>query len=99
MWKAIEIKAGEIRLGKTEGKRKERGRGKETREERTKREGKGKIKKRKNNGSKEDSRRMGNLRWKRRGSKIEGRGKMAGTREVPQVDPCLWQKKPVKGSL
>ena len=57
----METKAEEIRVGKTEGRRKERGRGKETRGERVEKKGKGKTKKRKNNESEEDSRRMGNL--------------------------------------
>jgi len=62
MWKAMETKAGKIRVGKAEGEREERGKGKEMREERMEKEGKGKTQKKENNESEEDNRRMKNLR-------------------------------------
>jgi len=57
MWEAMEIKAGKDRIVEIEGrsrKKMERKRGKIE-------EGKEKTKERKNNGSKESSRRMGDL--------------------------------------
>jgi len=55
VWKAMETKAGEIRVEKAEGKREE------TRKEGIEEEKKKKTKKGKNNRSEEDGRRMGDL--------------------------------------
>ena len=76
MWEAVEARIGEVRMGKTEGRRSERG-------DRKKMEGKRKEKeaeKGKDSRSKEISRGMGNLRQKRGGSEIRDRGKRIGTR-------------------
>jgi len=67
MQKAMETKAGEIMVGKTEVKRKERGREKETRGEKVEKKGKGKTKKKKNNESEKSNRRMENLRKRQNG--------------------------------
>ena len=55
---------------------------KEIREERTGKKGE----KRKNNRGQESSRRVGNLEWRRGGSKIWGRDKEASPRKVPLID-------------
>ena len=55
---------------------------KEIREERTGKKGE----KRKNNRGQESSRRVGNLGWRRGGSKIWGRDKEASPRKVPLID-------------
>ena len=39
-----------------------------------------------NGRSKENSRRMGNLRQRREGSEIRGRGKKVGAKQVPLMD-------------
>jgi len=92
MWKAVEAKAGKIVVGKTKERREERGIGKEMREKRAEKKRKEKTKERKNNGSKEDSRRVGDLEQGGGGSKIRGRSKKASTRKVPRVNSCFQQK-------
>ena len=58
-----------------------------------------KTKKEKNNGDKEYSRVVEDLGWRRRSSKVGRGGKKAGTKNISQVDPYLWHKKPVKECL
>ena len=85
MWKVVEIKAEEVGVAKTERRwRKERRSRKEMRKK------KEKTKNKNNNRSKEDSRRIGDMEWKERSSKVRGRSKEASTIEVPQVDLCFW---------
>ena len=76
----METKAGEIRMGKAEGKREE------IKEERKK-----ETTKQKNNRSKEDGRDIEGLGL-RKSSEIGERGKSAGTRKIPQVDSYFWQE-------
>ena len=47
---------------------------------------------RKKDKSKESSRRMEDLGWRKRSSKIRGRSKKASTRILSQVDSDLWKK-------
>ena len=82
---AIEIKAGKIRVAKTkeersrrESKKKARAKGK-----------KEKTEKGKNNEYKRSSREIGNLRERRRNSKVGGKSKKASPRKVPLVDKSL----------
>jgi len=69
------------------------------RRERTKKERKEKTKKGENNGSKKGSRRVGNIKQERGGSKARRRSKEDSTKMFLQVDSYFWQGKPVKGCL
>jgi len=42
--------------------------------------------------SKEDSRRVGNLRQRRGGGKIRGKGKKVSAREISQMDKSVWKE-------
>ena len=46
----------------------------------------------KDNKGKKDSRRIRNLGWERRSSKIGRRGEEVGTRMFSSVDLCLWKE-------
>ena len=65
MWEVVETKARKIGVEKTKRRRKERGGEKETREERTEKEREEETKTWENDGSQEDSRSIGDLRWER----------------------------------
>ena len=58
VWKAVEAKSGKIGIGKTEGEGSERGSRKET----ERKEKDTEVEERKDNGSNENSRGVGNLR-------------------------------------
>ena len=89
----MEIKAGEIRMAETErGRSKEKSRKEAIRKRKGEGEKKEKIEKRKNNRNKKSSRRMGNLGWGRRSSKVRSGGEKVGSRKVSPVDKNLWQK-------
>jgi len=88
MWKVVEASSGEVRMGKTEGGRSERRSRKKTRRKEKEEE----AENRKDSRSEEDSRGMGNMGWRRGGSKIRGRSKKVGARKISQVDKSIWEK-------
>ena len=62
------------------------------REEKEERKKEEKIKKGKNNRCKESGRRVKDLRWKERDSKIREGNKEVSTRTIPQVDQGFWEE-------
>ena len=90
MWKVVDAKTRKIRMEKTKREREKGEERKETRNEEIEKERR-KKEKEKNNRSKKAGRRVEDLEWERRSSKVRG-DKMASTRKVPQVDLCLWQE-------
>ena len=84
----METEARKVKVGKTKRRRKKKKRGRNKKRKNKKQ----KTKREENNRSNESSREVGNLERKREDSKIRRRSKKAGTRKIPQVDPCLWQK-------
>ena len=77
MWEAVETEARKVRMVKTE--------------RRSRKENKKTIE-RKEDESKESSRKIKDLEWRRRSSKIGGKSKKASTRILSQVDLDLWKK-------
>ena len=69
---------------KNEKKKQRRSRKKIKKEEKTKRK--------KNGRNKESSRRIGDLGWGGRSSKIWRRGQEIGFSKILQVDSCLWKE-------
>ena len=91
MWEAVETKTGKVGMAKTKGRKEERGSRKEMRGEGTE-ERKVKTKERKKDESKEGSRIMGDLGWRRGKGKVRSRDEETGTREISQVNLHFWQK-------
>ena len=96
MWKAMDTKAGKIRVAKTKVRRKEREKRKEMRREETEEGGKKKkeekTKKEENNGSEEDNKGMEDFGWRKKSSKVQRRDQEIGFSKVLQVDPYLWKE-------
>ena len=89
VWKAVEASSGEVRLGETEGERRE---GRSMKEKRGKDEEEEKTKERKDDGGEESSRRVGDLGGRGRDSKIWDGNKKVGARKVSQMDKNIWEK-------
>ena len=88
MWKTVEASSREVGIGKTKGGRSERRSKKKIRGK-----GKGeKAEKRKDSGSKENSRGVGNMGGRRRGGKIRSRSKKVGVRKFLQMDKGIWEE-------
>ena len=88
MWQTVEASAGKIGIGETE----RRGSKRRSREEEGRKGQEEETEKREDGGSKEDSRRMGNLGQRRGGSKIRGRGRKVSAREISQMDKSVWKE-------
>jgi len=73
------MREAERRRSKGGNREKERGKGKEE-----------KTEKGENSRSWENNRRVGDMGRRRRGSKIRGRSKKIGTREISLVDKSIW---------
>jgi len=78
VWETVETKVGEVRMAKAERERRERRSRKKKRREGKKEGGKETIR----NGNTKDSRRVGDLRSRRRSSKVGGRNKEASPRKI-----------------
>ena len=79
MWEIVETSTREVGVGKAKRRRsKKRSRKKKRRKEEEEEAEKGK-----NNGGKESSRGMGDIRWKRGSGKVRSRVQKVGTREIP----------------
>jgi len=78
----VEAESGKIRIRKTEGGGNER----RSRKEMRGKEKDAEVEERKDDGSKENSRGVGNLGQRRRDSKTRSRSKKTGARKFPQVD-------------
>ena len=93
VWKAVETKAGKVRIAEAKRRREkwEEMRRKEAEGERRK-EKEEKTKGGEDNISKKDGREMGDLGWEGKSSKIWRRGHKISTLEIPQVDSYLWKE-------
>ena len=80
VWKIVETNTGKIRMVKTKERRSKRGSREEIKRERGEKEKE--TKKRKDSRSEKSSRRIEDLGGRRRSSKVRGRSKEVGSREI-----------------
>ena len=80
MWKAIETSTGKVRMGKAKERRSKGGSGEEEKEKEKEKEKE--TKKEKDSGSKEGSKRVGNMRRGGGSSKVRSRSKEVSAGEV-----------------
>ena len=94
VWKVVEVKAGKTGVVKTKKRGEEGRKEKEAKEERVEEERKEEeeTKKGENNGSKKSGRRIGDLGWRKRSSKVRGRSQEIISFKVPQMDSYLWKE-------
>ena len=94
VWKVVEAKAEKTGIAKTKRREEEERKEKEAKKEEVEegRKEKEETKKAENNESKKSGRKIGDLGWREKSSKVRGRSQEISSSKILQMDSYLWKE-------